>query len=753
MVDREPELSRRELSRRVCDWLNWRTLKGEPKAVNCRVALLKLQQRGQIRLASAAPFPAPRKRAQGKTTVAAVQRAEVRRPLGQVQPLELVRVGSADSEASRIWNALMEQHHPLGGGPLCGAQMRYLIRSGRYGYLGGLAFSAAAWRLKARDRWIGWNEAARRQNLHRVIANSRFLILPGVRVPHLASHVLSLAVRRLCGDWKQRYGYEPLLVETFVEQEQSEGTCYRAANWEEVGQTQGRGRQDREHDRPSSVKRVLVYPLHRRARKQLCRAVPEPAAPAQPRPVPQDWAEQEFGGAGLDQRLNRRLGVIARDFYARPQAQIPEACQSRAKTKAAYRFFQHEDTQMDVLLEPHYRASQQRIAEQPIVLAVQDTTSLNYSSHPATENLGPIGSQPEGIIGLMVHDTLAFSLEGTPLGLLDVQCWARDGAEFGKKHQRKQRRIEEKESHKWLESFRRVAQVQRQCPQTMLVSVGDREADIYELFHLALADPQGPKLLVRAEQDRLLADGQGHLWPLVEQQPLAGVRKIAVPRRQKQPAREAWLEIRFANVTLRPPQGKTRYGRLRLWAVLAQEVDAPEGIAPLSWMLVTTCPVTRLAEATEKLDWYTKRWCIEIFHKTLKSGCKIEQRQLGNADSLEACLAIDLVVAWRIYHLTKLGRECPEVPCTVFFEEAEWKALVTYVTRQPVPSDQPPPPLGQAMQMVGALGGHLGRKSDGEPGTKSLWLGLERLLGMTDMYKILIPHLRPPPVSSAPRYG
>lgn len=753
MVDREPELSRRELSRRVCDLLNWRTPSGEPKAMNCRVALLRLQRLGQIRMAAAAPFPAPRKRVEGKVRGAVVQRAEVRRQLRQVQPVELVRVGSADSEASRIWNELMEQHHPLGGGPLCGAQMRYLIHSGGYGYLGGLAFSAAAWRLQARESWIGWNEAARRQNLQRVIANSRFLIRPGVRVPHLASHVLGMAVRRLRGDWKQRYGYEPLLVETFVEQEPFQGTCYRAANWEEVGQTEGRGRQDRDHDRPTSVKRVFVYKLHPQARKQLCVSAPEPSAPAPPRPEPQDWAEEEFGGVGLDQRLNRRLLVIARDVYARPQAQIPEACQSRAKTKAAYRFFQHEDTRMDVLLEPHYRASQQRIAEQKIALAVQDTTSLNYSTHPATENLGPIGSQPEGIIGLMVHDTMAFSLEGTPLGLLDVQCWARDGAEFGKKHQRKQRRIEEKESHKWLESFRHVAAVQRQCPDTMLVSVGDREADIYELFHLAVEDPQGPKLLVRAEQDRLLADGQGHLWPLVEQQPLAGIRKISVPRRQKQPAREAWLEIRFAEVTLSPPQGKARYGALRLWAALAQEVDAPEGIEPVSWMLLTTCPVTGLAEAIEKLDWYAKRWCIEIYHKTLKSGCKIEQRQLGKADSLEACLAIDLVVAWRIYHLTKLGRECPQVPCTVFFEEAEWKALVTYVTRQPVRPDHPPPPLGEAMRMVGALGGHLGRKSDGHPGTKSLWLGLERLLGMTNMYKILIPHLRPPPVSSAPRYG
>src|SRR5437899_116706 len=155
---------------------------------------------------------------------------------------------------------------------------------------------------------------------------------------------------------------------------------------------------------------------------------------------------------------------------------------------------------MEVLIQFHGEATQQRMAEDKIVLAVQNTTSLNYSTHPATQDLGPIGSKAEGIIGLMVHDTMAFSAEGTPLGLLDVQCWARNGDEFGKKHQRRQRPIEEKESHKWLESFRRVAEAQRHCSETMLVSVGDREADIYEFFHLALSDSKGPKLLVRAEQ-------------------------------------------------------------------------------------------------------------------------------------------------------------------------------------------------------------------------------------------------------------
>src|SRR5207249_5124033 len=181
---------------------------------------------------------------------------------------------------------------------------------------------------------IEWSAVARRQNLHLVINNSRLLILPGVQVANLASHVLGLAVRRLSQDWKERYGYEPLLVETFVEEAQHQGTCYRAANWQAVGRTQGRGRQDKSHQGSIAVKRVFVYKLDRRARKQLCLEVPETEVPVQPRPEPKDWAEQEFGGTCLDRRLGRRLMVIARDFFSHPQAQIPEACQSRSKTKA-----------------------------------------------------------------------------------------------------------------------------------------------------------------------------------------------------------------------------------------------------------------------------------------------------------------------------------------------------------------------------------------------------------------------------------
>jgi hypothetical protein len=750
IIDENPGEKRGALSRRICEQLKWRSRNGRLKQVSCRKLLSRLRREGQLRLAEAEVFKGRRER---RNEVEQVPPESVKTAvLPDIQPVELVLVGSGDSEASRTWNELMERYHYLGSGPLCGAQLRYLIGSEKHGWIGALSFSGAAWSVQARDQWIGWSRALREKNLNQVVANSRFLIVPQWKVPHLASHVLGVVVKRLRADWRGRYGYEPVLVETFIDKERFEGTCYRAANWVEVGETRGRGRQDRTHCRRSSIKRIFVYPLDRQARERLCEGAMTERIAVSPRRH-EDWAEAEFGSVDLgDRRLNRRLLEIARDFYARPQAQIPQACQTRARTKAAYRFFKHPSTNMDDLLDGHRKSTYERIAEKKIVLCPQDTTSLNYSTHPATENLGPIGSKKDGIIGLIVHDTMAFSVEGTPLGLLDVQCWARDAEEFGKKHQRKQRTIEEKESYKWLRSFQSVAEAQRQCPNTMLVSMGDREADVYELFHLALQDPNGPKLVVRAEQDRLLEDGQGHLWPVVASQLEAGIQEIHVPRRGTTAARVARLAVRFAEVTLKPPKDKSKYGPLKLWAVLAQEIDAPQGITPLCWMLLTTCLVTNFDAATEKLAWYTKRWGIEIYHRTLKSGCQIEERQLGDADSLEACLAIDMVVAWRVFHLTKLGREVPDLPCTVFCEEDEWKALATFMTKRPV-IDGKPPNLRQYTRMLASLGGFLGRKGDGEPGTKSIWLGQQRLDDFKIAWKLLVPHLRPPPVPGAYSYG
>ena len=720
-VRADPAMSRSELSRRVCDWLDWKGPDGEPKQVSCRVALLRLHRRGLIIL------PKPRgevPRAREATGGDEGCPDQVACSLAELGELRVALVTRFERELNEEWKRLMA-HHYLGPGPLVGAQMRYLIGSER-GWVGALAFSAAAWRVEARDEWIGWSEQARRANLRYVVSNSRFFIPPWVAVPNLASRVLSQCVGRLRQDWLERYGYEPVLLETFVDRERFRGTCYQAANWEHLGATQGRGRQDRKMVRGLSVKDIYALPLGKRWRAVL-RDEPAHVPPPRVR-APVDWAEEEFGGAQFgDERLSKRLVELARDFYARPQASIPQACDSRARTKAAYRWISHPMINLQTVLAPHYEATTRRIDEESVVLAVQDTTSFNYSTLVATEGLGPIGSPQKGPQGIMMHDTMAFTVDGVPLGLVDVEAWARDPMEVGKKHTRFKRPIEQKESAKWLRSFKAASAVQAACRNTKVVSVGDREADIYELFALALAQPNGAQLLVRAEHDRLVKDGHGRLFAHMNQQEIAATRVVDVPRTNKSKARKATLGVHFAAVTLSPPvKKKSKLKPIDLWAVFASEVDAPDDVVPLKWMLLTTIEVVTAEDAFEKLDWYAKRWGIEVFHKTLKSGCRIEDRQLATEPRLENCLAIDLVVAWRILLLTMLGRHEPDQPCTAFFEAHEWKAVIAF-TQGPENVPESTPPLREVTRIVATLGGFLGRKGDGEPGIKSLWNGIQRL--------------------------
>jgi hypothetical protein len=285
--------------------------------------------------------------------------------------------------------------------------------------------------------------------------------------------------------------------------------------------------------------------------------------------------------------------------------------------------------------------------------------------------------------------------------------------------------------------------------------VGDREADLYDLFAEATGDPTGPRLLVRAERSRSRKVEQGLLWDHMAAQTVAGFQDLQVPRKGSRPARKARLAVRFAAVALEPP-ARSKHLPVPVWAVYAHEVDHDPHVVkdPLSWLLLTTVETASFDEACERLSWYARRWGIEVYHRTLKSGCRIENRQLATAKRLEACLAIDLVVAWRVYHLAKLGRDLPDAPCTVYFQDAEWKALTAFVTRNPVAPDKPPP-LRQAMRWVAGLGGFLGRKGDGEPGTQTLWLGLQRLDDITSIWCVFagVPQLRPPAVSSHDDYG
>ncbi|HTG19878.1 MAG TPA: IS4 family transposase [Reyranella sp.] len=727
-VSADASLTRYRLAKELCVRLDLRDAKGRPREMACRRQLLALRRLGRIELPPPGHKPPSlRPVAPGDTPVW----PEFTGTLAALGPVTL-RPVTGGTQASHDWNAMLRAHHPRGAGPLCGAQIRYLIVSEQHGILGGLAVNAAAWRLRARDAWLGWTDAERAEKLQGIICNSRFLIRPTIRVKHLASHVLGQLARRIRADWRDRYGRDPWLMETCVEATHA-GTCYRAANWSELGLTAGRGRQDGEHKAKSAAKRVFVYPLDPATLKRL-----RPDRPA----TPPGWVHREFGGAKLgDHRLSQRLLDLGAAFFAQPQANIPQACGSTAAAKAAYRFFDNDRVTMDALLEPHHQATIARMRHEPVVLVAQDTTSLCYTTHPGTKGLGPISNKVNGPQGIEVHSAQAFTPAGLPLGVLDIEAWARDPAEFGKRKDSHAKPIEDKESIKWLRALQPIGAAAARCPNSRVVTLADREADIHE--YLLDAHRRGLEAVVRAkEKDRRLDGEVLKLWPHMLARPKAGTIELTVPRHGKEPARPATLSVSFDTVTLKPPHAKKHLPPLRVVVVLSREEAPPPGVKdPLEWLLLSTAPrwpaggqaVASLADAVERIQWYACRWGIEVFHRILKSGCQIEDRQLGTADRLEACLAIDAVVAWRIHHLTYLGRVTPDLPRDTVFEDDLWKGVIVFRTRRPPP--EKPPSLREMIRMIAGLGGFLGRQSDGEPGTQTLWRGPRRADDIAIMFR------------------
>ncbi len=256
--------TRTAISRAVCDALGWRKPDGGRKDMSARVALKKMENDGLIALpAPTRPAPVPRRHLEA--TIEEGPERSCR--LSELSELE-VSVVSRGEPGSRIWNEAVARFHYLGYAPMSGAQLRYLVRAGGE-LVAALSFGASAWRLAPRDAYIGWDNETRAQHLHLVVSNPRFLIVPWVRVPHLASHLLGRVTRRLAADFEARYCYRPVLVESFVEVGRHAGTCYRAANWTLVGRTTGRGKLDRHHARALPVKDVYCYPLVRGFRRHL----------------------------------------------------------------------------------------------------------------------------------------------------------------------------------------------------------------------------------------------------------------------------------------------------------------------------------------------------------------------------------------------------------------------------------------------------------------------------------------------------
>ena len=457
------------------------------------------------------------------------------------------------------------------------------------------------------------------------------------------------------------------------------------------------------------------------------------------------WAQHEMRVLrGCEKRLQRRVVLLLEDCAGKPGASLPRACGSWARSKGAYRCMSNPAVKAPELLRSHTEATWQRMSAHEVVLAVADTTSLNHTSHPATAGLGPIHIQGSSARGMHLHSVLALSEQGEPLGLLHAHEWVRSHVrgKVARGRDKNNRALEERESRRWVEGYEELVRQSQQKQQQgapggpRLIMVADREADIYELFLAAQAHKEHCGLLVRAVRARRLDEEDRVVWEHLAGQPELGRLKVEVPAQGTRPAREATLSVRSAAVKLSVPVDKKRlFGAsepLAVWAMEAVELKAPAGQQPLHWKLLGSEEARDFQQVSRQLQWYARRWSIEVFHKTLKSGCRTEDRQLGTHEGLVRMLMVDAIVAWRLMAMTYAARHQPQAPCDTWLDEAQWRVLSCWATKRPPPSQ--PPSIHQVVQWIARLGGFLGRKSDGPPGVQSLWLGLLRLEPMVELW-------------------
>lgn len=420
------------------------------------------------------------------------------------------------------------------------------------------------------------------------------------------------------------------------------------------------------------------------------------------------WAQEEFRTLDLgDERLNARAVLLAERLGCKPTESIPNACSGWAETQAAYRFLSNARTDWQALLEPHWASSLERMRGHAVVLNIQDTTELDFNGR-RSRGLGPLSYECQR--GMYLHPTYVVSTAREPLGVLDAWMWTRepkeaDGLRGGLK-----------ESQRWIEGYERVAERALALPEVRQVYLADREADILALLLKARALGHVADYLIRCQHDRALPEG-GKLWARLGQAPVLGQVRFDLPGGRGRKARSVVQRIRVGRIELDDGAG----GRLPVTCLVAEEIGAPAGAKPVVWRLLSNRSVETLEQAVELIDWYRARWEIELFFLILKEGCRIEALQLGDVERIETALALYLVVAWRINRLMRLGRSLPDLPADLLFEADEWQAA--YVLNKKKPPKQVPT-LNTVVRLVAQLGGFLGRKGDGEPGAKTLWLGL-----------------------------
>lgn len=441
-----------------------------------------------------------------------------------------------------------------------------------------------------------------------------------------------------------------------------------------------------------------------------------------------DFPHLEFG----DIRRDERFVSILNNISEQPGSSIPKQNKRWYDTKATYEFFKNEDVSVEALKKTMMLYGAKQVADKMEVLLVHDISNISYNYLQA-EGLGYLDNK-EGR-GILCYSGIAATTEGLPLSLLYQHTWIRPLEELGKSSKRKQIDFEDKESYRWYEGMQEMNELLGQSMHK--IHIADREADIYELFFHAY-EPN-TDLLIRARHNRALTNGS-HLWDNIAAQPVSATVSLDIPDKTGKKKLPVEAEVRFHQVeVLRPFKNKHSYESVVLTAIEIKEINNDNKKKEedcIHWKLLTTLEITGVNSALQCVKWYTFRWLIERFHYVLKSGTKIEELQLKDAGSLQKAIAVYSMAAFRVMQLVYESRHHPHINCEVILTKAQWITLYMLIHgNNKIPPQ--PPSLQQAVMWIGRLGGHLGRKSDGPPGLKTVWLGYQQLCHAASVYELM----------------
>lgn len=432
----------------------------------------------------------------------------------------------------------------------------------------------------------------------------------------------------------------------------------------------------------------------------------------------------DFNSKRLEDRFIKAMEQLARE----PEKSIWLASGSRSDAKAIYRMLDNEKLCDKEILNTHREAAIKRITDSgsKVILAVQDTTGVNYAGHKKTKGLGYFCDK---CLGINVHSCLAVTPEGLVLGLLEQTADTREirKDETASHDKKKRRPIEEKESFRWLTTMEQSSRAIP--PEVKLIHVCDREGDMYELFEKG--EKENKLFLVRIVQNRLTTTNEKIIDEIKTAVPIGSIETV-IPRdsRRNIPKRTAKLNISYKSFEVKKPYSRQKDSHLdstvTMNVIYVREEQTDGQIEPIEWILATNDEISSAEEAFEMVTYYIQRWKIERFHYVLKSGCGIEKIQERSADKIVTLILMYSIIAIRIMNMTYLARINPELPCNCIFEEAEWKILYCTANRTSKEPDGPYE-ISKAIAYLARLGGFVGAKSDGCPGVKVIWLGLNKL--------------------------